>query len=67
MREAVVYCYLLHRIVAKYVEEPVRSNLSAGSTTFTEKLFNHCEYIKRGVCYKKYREVQLNLTIEVFH
>ena len=42
LREAVVYCYLLHRIVTKYVEEP------EGPTTFTEKLFDHCEDILRG-------------------
>ena len=50
IREAVVYCYLLHRIVTKYVEEPVRSDLPKGSSTFTEKLFYHCEDILRGVC-----------------
>ena len=46
LREAVAYCYLLHRIVTKYVEEPV------GPTTFTEKLFDHCEGILRGEGYK---------------
>ena len=45
LREAVVYCYLLHRIVTKYMEEP------EGPTTFTEELFDHCEGILRGEGY----------------
>ena len=41
LRKAVTYCYLLHCIAKTYANEPPKTELPGGQTTFAEKLLDH--------------------------
>ena len=47
VRMAVVYCYLLHCITKIVIDEPIKTDLPEHESTFTQKLYEHFEELRK--------------------
>ena len=54
LRMTVVYCYLLHRIAQTFNDEPLKTELPVGQSTFAQMLFDHFEALKKTCNSDKY-------------